>query len=201
MPKSVNLWLEAASLETNVNQKKIVLRRALEIIPNSVKLWKMAIQLENVADARIMLARAVECVPHSIEMWLALAKLETYENARKVLNNAREANPTEHATWITASKLEEAHGNGHMAAKIIEKMMASLTQYRVVISRDIFIKEAEGPADLKSSEELSGTISISEALLDWCSHWDVSALDVIEEGSECTADSHHSLHEEAVAVI
>jgi hypothetical protein len=24
---------------------------------------------------------------------------------------------------------------------------------------------------------------------------------VIEEGSECTADSHHSLHEEAVAVI
>ena len=67
-------------------QKKIVLRRSLEFVPNSVKLWKTAIELEDVSDARIMLARAVECVPHSVDMWLALAKLETYENARKVLN-------------------------------------------------------------------------------------------------------------------
>ena len=62
-----------------------MLRRALELIPNSVQLWKTAIQLEEVSDARVMLARAVECVPHSVEMWLALAKLETHENARKVV--------------------------------------------------------------------------------------------------------------------
>lgn len=172
MPKSVNLWMEAASLESNTNQKKIVLRRALEIIPNSVKLWKMAIQLENVADARIMLARAVECVPHSIEMWLALAKLETYENARKVLNNAREANPTEHATWITASKLEEAHGNGHMAGKIIEKMMTSLTQYRVVISRDTFIKEAE-------EAESAGSFATCKAIINNTIHVGVDDEDRI----------------------
>lgn len=55
-------------------------------MPNSVKLWKTAIELEGVEDALIMLGRAVECVPHSVDMWLALARLETYENAQKVLN-------------------------------------------------------------------------------------------------------------------
>ena len=109
----------------------MVLRRALEFIPNSVQLWKTAIELEDVSDARIMLARATECVPHSVEMWLALAKLETHENARKVLNAAREAIPTEPTTWLTAAKLEEAHGNGHLVGRIVEKMLASLAQYQV----------------------------------------------------------------------
>jgi pre-mRNA-processing factor 6 len=60
-----------------------------------------------------------------------------------VLNQAREAIPTEPSTWITAAKLEEAHGNAHLVERIIEKMIASLSQYDVVISRDQWIKEAE----------------------------------------------------------
>eukprot|EP01038_Epipyxis_sp_PR26KG_P008362 gene8362-11314_t len=143
LPTSVKIWICAADLEEQESRKKAVLRRSLEFVPNSVKLWKSAIELENVSDARIMLARAVECVPHSVEMWLALAKLETHENARKVLNSAREANPTERATWITAAKLEEANGNGHLVARIIEKMIVSLTQYQVTIDREQWLKEAE----------------------------------------------------------
>uniref|UniRef100_H2ZEY5 Pre-mRNA-processing factor 6 n=1 Tax=Ciona savignyi TaxID=51511 RepID=H2ZEY5_CIOSA len=57
---------------------------ALENVPNSVRLWKVAVELEEADDARIMLSRSVECCPHSTELWLALAKLETYQNARKV---------------------------------------------------------------------------------------------------------------------
>jgi len=57
---------------------------ALEHVPNSVRLWKVAVELEEADDARIMLSRAVECCPHSTELWLALAKLEDYQNARKV---------------------------------------------------------------------------------------------------------------------
>jgi len=143
IPTSVKVWLQAAELEQQEARKKAVLRRSLEFVPNSVKLWKAAIELENVSDARIMLARAVECVPHSVEMWLALAKLETHENARKVLNLAREAIPTERATWITAAKLEEAHGNGHLVGRIVEKMIVSLAQYQVVIDREAWLKEAE----------------------------------------------------------
>jgi pre-mRNA-processing factor 6 len=144
LPSSVKIWLKAADLEVSDVQKKIVLRRALEFIPNSVKLWKTAIELEEVEDARIMLARAVECVPTSVDMWLALARLETYENARKVLNMAREAIPTEPSIWITAAKLEEAHGaSAEVVNRIVEKALASLSQYQVVIDREHWLKEAE----------------------------------------------------------
>jgi pre-mRNA-processing factor 6 len=61
-----------------------VLVTALETIPDSVKLWKAAVELEAPADACILLSRAVECCPTSTELWLALAHLETYDNARKV---------------------------------------------------------------------------------------------------------------------
>ena len=137
-------------MELQDSQKKIVLRRALEFVPNSVQLWKTAIELEEVDDARIMLARAVECVPRAVDMWLALARLETYENARRVLNQAREAIPTEPAIWLTAAKLEEAHGNAAMVPRIIEKAIASLQQYQVVIDRESWLKEAEA-AELASA--------------------------------------------------
>jgi len=41
---------------------------ALEQIPNSVALWKAAIELENEEDAKIMLSRAVECCPTNVEV-------------------------------------------------------------------------------------------------------------------------------------
>lgn len=139
---SVNLWLKASELEVSANKKKLILRKSLEFVPNSVVLWKAAIELENANDAKVMLYRAVECVPQSVDMWLALAKLETHENARKVLNMAREALPTERATWITAAKLEEAHGNTNLVGKIITKMISSLSQHDVVIKRIDWINEA-----------------------------------------------------------
>jgi hypothetical protein len=37
-----------------VQDKKVVLRRALEFLPKSEKLWKMAIGLEEEDDARIV---------------------------------------------------------------------------------------------------------------------------------------------------
>ena len=57
---------------------------ALETIPTSVRLWKAAVELEDIEDAKILLGRAVECCPLSVELWLALARLEDYDNARKV---------------------------------------------------------------------------------------------------------------------
>lgn len=41
---------------------------ALENIPNSVALWKAAVELEEEEDARIMLSRAVECCPTNVEV-------------------------------------------------------------------------------------------------------------------------------------
>lgn len=46
---------------------------ALEQVPNSVRLWKAAVELEEHDDARIMLSRAVECCPTSVEVSLTVA--------------------------------------------------------------------------------------------------------------------------------
>lgn len=53
--------------------------QALEHIPNSVRLWKAAVELEDPEDARILLSRAVECCPTSVDLWLALARYITLD--------------------------------------------------------------------------------------------------------------------------
>lgn len=58
--------VQAARLETDDVSKSRVLRRALERIPTSVRLWKAAVELANQDDARVLLSRAVECCPQVI---------------------------------------------------------------------------------------------------------------------------------------
>lgn len=141
-PHSVRLWCKASDLEQDLKDKKKVLRKALEQIPSSVKLWKAAVELEDPEDARILLTRAVECCSSSTEMWLALARLETYENARKVLNKAREHIPTDRHIWLSAARLEETRGQKDMVDKIVAKAMSSLKVNQVEINRDQWLKDA-----------------------------------------------------------
>ena len=54
---------QAARLEHDDAAKSRVLRRALERVPTSVRLWKAAVELANQEDARVLLSRAVECCP------------------------------------------------------------------------------------------------------------------------------------------
>lgn len=108
-----------------------------------MRLWKLAVELEDEDDARIMLALAVECCPTSAELWLALARLETYEQARVVLNKAHEQIPTERQVWFAAARLEEANEQVDRVAKIIDAGVQSLKANMVEINRDEWIKEAE----------------------------------------------------------
>ncbi len=143
LPSSVKIWMQAAQLETEDERKRRVLRRALENVPNSVRLWKALVDLSPEDDAKVLLARATECCPQHVEIWLALARLETPENGRKVLNKARETLPREPQIWITAAKLEEANGNEKMVDKIIARAVKSLKSHGVTIDRENWIKEAE----------------------------------------------------------
>uniref|UniRef100_A0A8C3TKG8 Pre-mRNA-processing factor 6 n=1 Tax=Catharus ustulatus TaxID=91951 RepID=A0A8C3TKG8_CATUS len=127
LPQSVRIYIRAAELETDIR----VLRKALEHVPNSVRLWKAAVELEEPEEARIMLSRAVECCPTSAEFWL------------KVLNKARKNIPMDRHIWITAAKLEEANGNAQMVEKIIERAITSLRANGVEINREQWIQDAE----------------------------------------------------------
>lgn len=155
---SPRIWIKGADLETEVKAKKRVFRKALEQIPNSEILWKLAIELEDEEDAKILLSRAVECCPTSVELWLALARLESYENSRKVLNKARENNPKDRLIWITAAKLEEANGNNSLVNKIIERAIAALKANMVDINRDQWIKDA-------MEAERSGAVVTCQAII------------------------------------
>lgn len=62
--------LAAASSGTCFHFPFSVTFPALEHVPNSVRLWKAAVELEEPEDARIMLSRAVECCPTSVEVSL-----------------------------------------------------------------------------------------------------------------------------------
>lgn len=159
IPQSIKLWLRSAGLESDNANKRLVLRKALEVNSSSVKLWMAAIEHEpNPEDARVLLARAVECVPHAVEMWLALARLENYDNARKVLNMAREKLPAEVQIWISAAQLEEANGNGVMVNKIVEKAMKTLKAAGVNLDREAWLNDAE-------QSEKAGSIATAQALV------------------------------------
>lgn len=110
---------------------------------------------ESITDARILLARAVEVIPLSVELWLALARLETPEKAKAVLNKARKAIPTSHEIWIAAGRLleQEAGAEGKTEAqrnkeleavdKAIEAGVRELRRHQVLLTRDQWLKEAE----------------------------------------------------------
>lgn len=125
IPNSVRLWKETVNLE------------------------------ESITDARIILARAVEVIPLSVELWLALARLETPEKAKAVLNKARKAIPTSHEIWIAAGRLleQESHAEGKTEAqstkelelvdKTIEAGVRELRRHQVLLTREQWLKEAE----------------------------------------------------------
>jgi tetratricopeptide (TPR) repeat protein len=113
IPASVKLWKETVKLE------------------------------DNPEDARILLARAVEVIPHSQELWLALARLETPDRARQVLNKARKAIPTSHEIWIAAGRLQEQEGNTEQVDAIIANGCAALKKNGAELSREQWLAEAE----------------------------------------------------------
>jgi len=165
MPLNVDLWMHATQLEGEDDRKRQVLRKALEKIPSSVRLWKALVDLSSETDAKVLLARATECCPQHVDLWLALARLETKENARVVLNKARETLPLEPLVWIAAAKLEEASEANDatvagdsasvdtatsdqvdaksLVGKIIERAVKSLANKGVSIDREFWLKEAE----------------------------------------------------------
>jgi pre-mRNA-processing factor 6 len=125
IPNSVRLWKETVNLETSP------------------------------ADARILLSRAVEVIPLSVELWLALARLETPENAKGVLNKARKAVPTSHEIWIAAGRLieQEAYATDLSEEKRTEELervdktlamaVRALRAHGVLLTREQWLKEAE----------------------------------------------------------
>ena len=146
IPNSVRLWKETVNLETSAS------------------------------DARILLARAVEVIPQSVELWLALARLETPDKAKAVLNKARKAVPTSHEIWIAAGRLleQEAYVEGkaeeqrkkelEVVDKTIEAGVRELRRHQVLLTREQWLKEAEKCEDEGSPRTCEAIVKATVAM-------------------------------------
>ncbi|KAG2138006.1 hypothetical protein DEU56DRAFT_945797 [Suillus clintonianus] len=154
-PKSDYVCLEAARPYNNDDAKVIIANavqhgrrnvsciKALENIPNSVRLWNETVKLEeSITDARILLSLAVEVIPLSVELWLTLACLETPDHAKAVLNKARKSVPTSHEIWIVAGRLLEQGATGD-PDKSTETRSKEFELHWVLLTRKQWLKEAE----------------------------------------------------------
>jgi pre-mRNA-processing factor 6 len=142
--RSVRLWTAAMELELTLNDKRKVVRQALDHIPESEALWKEAVNLEDdPEDAKLLLAKATELIPNSIELWLALARLEKNpKQAKAVLNKARNAIRTSHEIWIAAARLQEQLGEGDKG-NVIKSAVKALAKESAMPKREEWIVEAE----------------------------------------------------------
>ncbi|BFZ57977.1 U4/U6 x U5 tri-snRNP complex subunit Prp1 [Savitreella phatthalungensis] len=106
-PRSTDIWLERARLNTPPNAKRI-LAQAASLNPRAVEIWMAAIRLEEtVVGKRRVVRRGLEFVPESVELWKEAVNLENDRaDARLLLARAVEVVPGSTALWLALARLE-----------------------------------------------------------------------------------------------
>ncbi|KAI9097297.1 PRP1 splicing factor, N-terminal-domain-containing protein [Phlyctochytrium arcticum] len=107
-PTSEDVWLEAARLNTAENAK-VMLAQAVRHVPQSVKVWIKACDLENdTKSKKRVLRRALEFIPNSIKIWKAVVSMEEDpDDARILLSRAVECVPLAVELWLALARLEK----------------------------------------------------------------------------------------------
>ncbi|GAA6023804.1 hypothetical protein JCM11491_000549 [Sporobolomyces phaffii] len=106
-PKNEDVWICASELNTNENAK-IILANAIQELPQSVRIWMRAVELEHEVKAKKrVLRKALEYVPASVKLWKETVKLESNpEDARILLSRAVEVIPLSQELWLALARLE-----------------------------------------------------------------------------------------------
>jgi len=139
-PKSEDVWLEAARLQPPEEAKKVV-KLAVEQIPNAVRVWMKAAELEIEARSKKRVFRkALESVPNSVRLWKAAVELEAPEDARVLLSRAVECCPTSTELWIALARLE----NYENARKVLNKAREHIPTDRQIWITAAKLEEANG---------------------------------------------------------
>lgn len=134
-PKSEDVWLEAARLNTPENAK-IILANAVRHLPQSVRVWLKAMDFEHdVKSKKRVVRRALEFIPNSVSLWKSAVSLEEDpEDARILLSRAVECVPITVDLWLALARLE----NYDSAKKVLNRARAA-----VPTSHEIWIAAAK----------------------------------------------------------
>jgi pre-mRNA-processing factor 6 len=139
-----DVWLEAARLHPSAVAKSI-LATAVRRIPNSVKLFLRAADLEDSQDAkRAVLRKALEANPTSITLWKHAIELEEVDDAKVLLSVAVERVPQAVDLWLALARLE-TYDN---ARKVLNKARRVLPSDRSIWIAAAKLEESQYHVDL-----------------------------------------------------
>ncbi|KAI3628476.1 prp1 [Malassezia furfur] len=184
-PKSEDVWLESARLNTPDNAK-VILARAIQHLSQSVAIWLCAEQLENDPESKKrVLRKALEHVPHSVKLWKRLVNLEeSPEDARILLAGAVEAIPLSVELWLTLARLSPPAE----AKSVLNKARRTIpTSHEIWIAAARLLEESGEPA-----ERIDKTVAAAVASLEKAGavlsreQWLREAEQVEREGSPAT---------------
>ncbi|GAA98462.1 uncharacterized protein L969DRAFT_87027 [Mixia osmundae IAM 14324] len=144
-PKSEDVWLQAARLNTNDNAK-VILANAVQHIPQSVKIWLAAVDLEkDDKSKKRVLRKALEHIPNSVRLWKETVNLETeVADARVLLSHAVEVIPLSTELWLTLARVETPDN----ARKVLNKARRAIPT-----SHEIWIAAARLQEEFPTGDE------------------------------------------------
>ena len=139
-PKSEDVWLEAVRL-LPPDQAKSVAAKAVREIPESVRLWLKASDLEeDIKCKKRVLRKALEHIPNSVKLWKAAVELEEEEDAKIMLSRAVECCPASVELWLALAKLE----NYESARAVLNKARENIPTDRQIWISASQLEEANG---------------------------------------------------------
>ncbi|KAF7724034.1 hypothetical protein EC973_001441 [Apophysomyces ossiformis] len=164
-PKNEDVWLESARLNT-VDNAKIILANAVRHLPQSVKIWLKAVDLETDQKAqKRVLRRALEFIPNSVKLWRAAVNMEENpEDAKVLLSRAVELVPLSVELWLALARLETYKN----AQKVLNKARTAVpTSHEIWIAAARLEEEHGKPETVDRIIKLAATaLSQTGAVLD-----------------------------------
>jgi len=184
--KSEDVWLEAVRLQPNDLSKGVV-AQAIKHLPQSVRLWIKAADLEDeTAAQKRVFRKALEHIPNSVRLWKAAVELEEPEDARILLTRAVECCPQSVELWLALARLE-SHENGR---RVLNKARENIPTDRQIWITAAKLEEANGNVGMVDkiiergvSSLASNNVEINREL------WIVDAEEADKAGSLHTAQS------------
>jgi pre-mRNA-processing factor 6 len=138
--RNEDIWLESIRLHP-VDMSKSIVAQAVRAIPNSVKLWIKAAELETDIKAKKRVFRkALEQLPTSVRIWKCAVELEDPDDARILLSRAVECCPASTELWLALAKLEPYDN----ARKVLNKARENIPTDRHIWFAAARLEETRG---------------------------------------------------------
>lgn len=139
-PKSEDLWLEAARLQPPELSRSVI-AQAVQNIPNSVRIWAKAADLEVEVKAKKRVYRkALEQIPNSVRLWKEAVETEEPDDARILLARAVECCPSSTELWLALARLETYEN----AKKVVNKARENIPTDRQIWIAAVKLEETQG---------------------------------------------------------